>query len=224
MVIELIKTRGIKHTSLKLTDMKNIIFVGLLAFIAVTSFTACDDDPIVSPDVVELTAEEEAGLLLMREEEKLARDVYLYLFDEYGNDIFKNISNAEQTHMDKVLDVLNQYGFEDNASTERGVFNNPDLQALYDALIIQGDISLVDALTVGATIEDVDIYDLDRLSLETTNADILEIYEALNCGSRNHMRGFIKNLDNNSASYAPQFISQADFDAIIASENEHCGQ
>ena len=53
-----------------------------------------------------MTQAEKDGLILMREEEKLARDVYLHSFDLYGVQIFSNISNAEQTHMDRILDLL----------------------------------------------------------------------------------------------------------------------
>ena len=104
-----------------------------------------------------------------------------------------------------------------------GKFQNQDLQALYNQLIAQGSTSNIEALKVGATIEDVDIKDLRNLSAETTNSLILNVYSNLMCGSRNHMRAFSGSLKNLGVTYVPQFITQAEYDAIINSTNEQCG-
>ena len=42
--------------------------------------------------------------------------------------------------------------------------------------IEQGDISILEALKVGATIEDVDIYDLERINGTTDNEDLNKLY------------------------------------------------
>ena len=97
------------------------------------------------------------------------------------------------------------------------------MQALYNQLIAQGSTSNIEALKVGATIEDVDIKDLRNLSAETTNSLILNVYSNLMCGSRNHMRAFSGSLKNLGVTYVPQFITQAEYDAIINSTNEQCG-
>jgi len=92
---------------------------------------------------------------------------------------------------------------------------NPDLQLLYDDLIAQGNQSLEAALTVGATIEDLDIADLQQRATDTP--DIALVYANLEKGSRNHMRAFVRNLDQRGVAYSPVYISQADFDAIVSS-------
>lgn len=170
-----------------------------------------------------ITPEEEDMLKYMREEEKLARDVYVAFFNQYEINVFNNISKSEQRHMDAVLCLLEHYGIEDPASTETGVFNNPELQNLYDDLISQGSASLDDALSVGATIEDVDIFDLEGYVNQTSNEAILNIFGHLTCASRNHMRAFSGLLNENGLSYTPQYISQEDYDAIIEGTNEMCG-
>ena len=58
------------------------------------------DDAISQLPVSELNNVEAEGLLFMREEEKLAQDVYLTLFEEWSVTTFRNISNSEQTHTD----------------------------------------------------------------------------------------------------------------------------
>ena len=45
-----------------------------------------------------LSAKEASDLIFLREEEKLARDVYLALYDAWGTPIFLNISSSEQKH------------------------------------------------------------------------------------------------------------------------------
>lgn len=160
-------------------------------------------------------------LNFMREEEKLARDVYIFLYDQYGVAVFNNIARSEQQHMGGLLCLLDYYELDDPASDEYGVFNNDDLQALYNSLIDLGQNSLEDALTVGATIEDVDIQDLLESLELTDNPAIITVLENLTCGSRNHLRAFVGLLDGN---YTPQYITQEMYDDIIGSDPETCGE
>jgi hypothetical protein len=159
----------------------------------------------------------------MREEEKLARDVYLAMYDRYAIPIFKNISKSEQHHMNQVLCLLEYYNLPDPASPDTGIFNDPDLQALYNDLIALGTISLVDGLTVGATIEDLDIFDLEEHIGETSNEAIVRIFSSLSCASGNHLRSFTAWLENKGITYVPQYISQEDYDGIISLPHQFCG-
>ena len=165
----------------------------------------------------ELSIAESDGLLFMREEEKLARDVYIYLYAQWGAEVFDNISKSEQTHTDAILTLLDKYGIVDPVgNTEEGIFVNTDLQALYDALIISGSSSLINALYVGAEIEEIDILDIQAL-VDTLdgNEDVAIVYESLLKGSRNHLRAFVKNLANQGVDYAPSHLTQEVYDAIV---------
>jgi len=172
-----------------------------------------------------LSALEEAGIAFMREEEKLARDVYLELSSQWNQNVFENITVSEQTHMDAVLALINRYGILDPVgSNPEGVFVDPILQGLHDMLVARGSLSLIDALIVGAEIEELDIIDLDlRLQDVVDNADIELVYENLKKGSRNHLRAFIRSLDNQNFPYQPQHLTQAAFDEIINSPTEQGG-
>ena len=168
-----------------------------------------------------LTDGDIAGLKLMREEEKLARDVYMVLYDKWNLPIFNNIANSEQTHTDAVKTLLDVYDIEDPVFTDKpGVFTNQELQTLYDDLVNQGNASLLEALIVGATVEDLDIFDLNELIAQTENQDILLVYNNLVKGSRNHMRSFIEQIENNGGTYTAQFIEQSELDEIISSSQE----
>ena len=173
------------------------------------------------PEQDALTDEEIAGLKLMREEEKLARDVYMVLYNEWNLPIFNNIANSEQTHTDAVKTLLDMHGIEDPVSIdEPGVYANQKLQTLYNDLVNQGSASLLEALIVGATVEDLDIFDLNELIAQTENQDILLVYNNLIKGSRNHMRSFIEQIENNDGTYTAQFIEQSELDEIVSSSQE----
>ncbi|NPV49646.1 MAG: DUF2202 domain-containing protein [Candidatus Methanofastidiosum sp.] len=167
-----------------------------------------------------LTDAEKEDLLYMREEEKLARDVYIKLYEKWNVPIFSNISNSEQTHTDSVKFLIDRYGLNDPSVNEVGKFTNNDLQALYDSLIEKGSNSLEDALVVGATVEEVDIIDLKEAISHTDKADIKTVYENLMKGSRNHLRSFVSNMKSRGYSYIPQYLAQEEFDEIVNSQIE----
>ncbi|HET9431231.1 MAG TPA: DUF2202 domain-containing protein [Chitinophagaceae bacterium] len=168
-----------------------------------------------------LNSTELSSLPFMREEEKLARDVYITLYNNWGVNIFTNISISEQTHMESILLLLNKYSLIDPVgSNPVGEFRNTLLQGLYTQLVAQGSISLLEAYKVGATIEDLDIFDLNTALISIDNQDIRLVYDMLTKGSRNHLRSFYKNILNVGGTYTPQYISQAEFDAIVNSPME----
>lgn len=162
-----------------------------------------------------------SNLPFMREEEKLARDVYITLYNKWRVSIFYNISTSEQSHMDGILILLNRYSISDPVGSNAvGVFGNVQLQNLYTQLVLQGSVSLAEAYKVGATIEDLDIFDLTNALENCDNQDIQLVYESLTKGSRNHLRSFYKFILSTGGIYIPQYISQAAFDAIISSAME----
>ncbi|HND93478.1 MAG TPA: DUF2202 domain-containing protein, partial [Anaerolineales bacterium] len=137
----------------------------------------------------DLSAEEAAALLFMREEEKLARDVYNQMYALWGQPVFQNIAASEQTHTDEIKLLLDRYGLADPA-LDPGQFTDPNLQALYNQLIAQGSVSVTEALNVGALVEQTDIADLQNRLAQTDNADIQLVYTNLMNASYNHLAAF----------------------------------
>jgi len=174
----------------------------------------------------DLNDAEKAGLIFMREEEKLAKDVYKTLFEQYEEKIFQNIARSEDRHTNAVLRLINRYDLEDPVkSDDIGVFVNQDLQGLYNALVAKGSANLVNALSVGAEIEEIDILDLRKYMTEVVeNDDIIFVYDNLLRGSRNHLRAFTKTLANLDGNYVPQHLTREDYDEIISSEQEKGGK
>lgn len=171
-----------------------------------------------------LSSAEEAGILLMREEEKLARDVYLTLYEKWNIPVFANIAASEATHMDAMEMLIERYGLEDpvadESSAARGSYQREEFEELYSDLTEQGLASYTAALEVGAFIEDLDIADLQKLISESSNADVKVVYQNLVKGSRNHLRAFTRQLERYDGKYIPQYITEADYQQIITSRNE----
>jgi hypothetical protein len=172
-----------------------------------------------------LTPQEAEQLGYLREEEKLARDVYQLFYRQWGLFSFDNIAGAEQRHMDSVLSMLQRYGLSDPALDQAGLFSNPELQQLYDNLIAQGQASQTAALWVGGLIEEVDMQDLDEMIGSTDKEDLISLYEKLHCGSRNHLRAFVRQIENRGEVYTAQVLSQEEVDRIVDSPMERrCGR
>jgi hypothetical protein len=143
----------------------------------------------------ELSDAQKEGLVFMVEEEKLARDVYEYLYANWDLTIFSNIAKAEQQHMDTVITLLEKYNLDYAATLQtRGSFENEELQSLYDTLTAKGEVSVLEALEVGKLIEEVDIEDLEELVTGNIPDDLKVVYENLLKGSYNHLSAFVNQL------------------------------
>lgn len=146
-----------------------------------------------------LTEEQEAALIYLREEEKLARDVYVALAGELedGTRIFVNISASEQKHMDSVKQLIDIYGLVDPVVNDAiGEFSNEELAKLYIKLTDKGSLSLIDALEVGVIIEEMDIEDIEMMrdDLGFIQTDVIRVLTNLLAGSHNHLDAFNKSL------------------------------
>jgi hypothetical protein len=152
-----------------------------------------------------LSEEEVDHILYIRQEEKLARDVYLALYDHYAQDpflarIFLNISNSEQRHMDAVKRLIDAYGLTDPVEDDtEGVFpdTDDDFTSLYVNLVAQGKIGYCEALNVGVDIETLDIEDLELALTEATSPAVIRVFTNLLNGSNNHLNAFESRIASN---------------------------
>ena len=167
-----------------------------------------------------LSENDKAGLVKMREEEKLAFEVYTFLDEKWNHRVFNNIKESESRHGDLIKELLDKYDLKDPYINTTGKYVSAEMQKSYLELTQKGSISLKDAFLVGAIIEDMDIADLDKLMAETTNKDLIVVYDNLNRGSRNHMRAFSRQLDMLNVAYTPAYIPKERYTAIINGEHE----
>lgn len=153
--------------------------------------TAMDDDIEFPAVAARIDRREAEGLIRMREEEKLARDIYLALYARWGKRVFSNIIQSEQRHMDAIKRLLDRYQLQDPAAgKDVGVFESDEIQKLYDDLAAEGSSSLESAFKVGVAVEKLDIQDLSLLLGKTDHADIRTVYKNLLSASRRHLKAF----------------------------------
>ena len=179
-------------------------------------------------ETIKLNQQEKDAIQYMREEEKLARDVYNFLYDKWNTNPFDNIRQSEQTHMDRMKTLISTYRLADPVTMnndKQGVFQNIFLQQQYNELITAGSRSLAEALKAGAKIEELDIADLEERIKQTARQDILSAYNDLKRASENHLRAFVRRLTAQGVSYTPVLLEQTAFDRIVAgSGNQRRGR
>jgi len=169
----------------------------------------------------ELSKNEIETINHMREEEKLAYDVYTAFNQKWDMRIFSNIRKAEKRHLNTMGDIIEKYELEDPVKDlPPGKFNDPEMQKVYDSFIERGMKSKQEALLVGAEIEDLDINDIRVNFSKLDNLDLKTVLSNLERGSENHLRAFNRNLKNYDMVYEPKHISKEDFDKIISSGNK----
>ena len=188
-----------------------------------------------------LDANEETHLVFMREEEKLARDVYITLGALYPKaKIFGRIDDSEQRHTCAVCDMLKKYGVDDpNTNDNVGVYTGEAygeyFTEKYRQLTERGSENLLAALHVGALVEEMDMEDINYCPKEileqdnginakdqcgkiyTDNPDVRRLYTSLLEGSENHLRAFVRNIERiqGKGSYQAQYLEQDQVDQIL---------
>lgn len=211
---------------MKTIKLKAILVSIIIANFGVTQCTEINANADALADGLfntELTAgdtisdEVKEAIIFMREEEKLARDVYLTLYEKYPLRPFLNISKSEQVHMDAMLYLINLYNIEDPVKdNEIGAFENSDLQSLYKELISRGSESKTEALMVGALIEEIDILDLEEALLDAgPNEELNRVYTNLCKASKNHLRAFVRVLSVNGVTYEPVKLDKNSYASIV---------
>ncbi|NPA27565.1 MAG: DUF2202 domain-containing protein [Epsilonproteobacteria bacterium] len=168
----------------------------------------------------ELTQQNKDDLAFMGNEERLAYDLYTYLYNYHltnSNTEIRQLSNianqSETTHIKVVRDLVNKYEIEPDELTiigepvasrttpqdelPAGKYDVEHVQELYDALEDKGKQSVRDALEVGCMVEVTDINDLNP-KIDAANAsgakDLVEAFEFLRAGSYNHYWAFDRGL------------------------------
>lgn len=173
---------------------------------------------MAGPTTTALAAAEVDALRRMREEEKLAHDVYRAL--ESNSFVFERIQGAERHHFAMVGMLLQRHGVADPAKPEPGVFTDPALQARYRELVDQGKVSRQAALATGVEVEEQDLRDLAEALAQTKQPGIRHVYENLSRATRNHLRAFHHALVAEGGTYTPKFLDRTAFEQILAAPME----
>lgn len=179
------------------------------------------DGALADLSMGQLSEAEVEAILYLREVEKLARDVLRVLGEQWDAEVFRRVAESENTHTEAIKALIDRYKLWDPSSvTWDGYYNNEELLALYRQLVRQGERSRVEALRVGATIEEISILDLREYRAEADDEDVQMVYENLLRASRNHLRLFVAQLWQEGETYERTYLRQNLFDEIVGTPPE----
>ncbi|MEO7488531.1 MAG: DUF2202 domain-containing protein [Ferruginibacter sp.] len=173
---------------------------------------------VLSQQYVSLTHAEKDAIVYMREEEKLARDVYDSMYAKWGGNPFGNIRQSEQVHMNRMKMLITKYQLQDPVEQTgdlQGKFVSSLMRQYYNELAAAGSQSITAALKAGAKIEELDIADLEERIKQTMKQDIIQSFEFLKMASHNHLRAFVRRLKMEGVDYVPVILNEVKFNTII---------
>ncbi len=166
-----------------------------------------DARPVCDPETL-------AALRAQYAEERMAARVYRTLAEQYPQlRPLQNIPLAEDRHAGSVATLL---AAADPAFSLSAMIKDPQYSTLGDDLIARGRVSEIEALRVGAWIEEKDILDLRALAARLEHAGARAIVDQLERGSHHHLTAFVRNLRRRGVTYEPQLLSADDFGAILS--------
>jgi hypothetical protein len=169
----------------------------------------------------ELGQAEKEGLFQLLGQEKLLGDVYAKLYEKWQQPEFKSLPSGENRHAGGVLALLKKYQLTDpNADKAAGVFADATLMQQYQELVTKGSTSLVEAMTVLASLEEQDAVALEKAIAATDNFDVQFVYRQLAKGSRNHLRDLVGLLRGKGATYQPVSYGATEFQQILDTPKE----
>jgi len=163
----------------------------------------------------DLTANEIEFAYAVREDEKVARDLYFAFFEKYKLKAFENISKAESNHIRAVELLLSYYEIDYPEIGEYGKFADPTRQQMYDSLLIKGETAL-EAFKVMAQLEEENIVSFGEVLEDIENDNIAIVIENLLKASENHFKAAIRQITALGGEYTAQYMSQEQYSAIIA--------
>ncbi len=182
-----------------------------------TGSSSVTDTNLTTPTTMTLTQEQIYEIAFMWNEEKMAHDLYLNLYNLYANDaaaqpLYNIATRSEVQHMNAVDGLLQKYDLDATnvdgdfagpydatklAALGSGEFSLDEIQSLYDQLYAKGSQSLQDALEVGCIVEVTDVNDLNlALEIAGDKQDLVNVFTFLRNGSYNHYWAFDRALKN----------------------------
>lgn len=228
---------------------KRVLVDGLVGFIVALGaaaamamgITLAGKAAYASVDGIVLDYNEQTHLIFMREEEKLARDVYIKLSTMYpDHPIFGNIDDSEQRHTEAVRDMILKYGLDDPSTNDNvGVYTGEDygwyFTEKFGQLVARASVGELEALYVGAFIEELDMMDINQCpkvivetdngiddisqcgKVYTDNADVANLYASLLDGSDSHLEAYVRNIERyiGKGNYQAQVLPQAQVDELL---------
>lgn len=162
-----------------------------------------------------LTADETEFLYAIREDEKIAHDVYAAFSALYpAAKTISKIMTAESSHISAAEAVLDYYEIEYPPLSDTGIFEDADRQALYNDLITKGT-TLIKAYGTMALMEEETVYAYKSIQNQLTNSNLSLLLSQLIKASSNHLRATVRQVVKLGGSYSPAYLSDEEYQTII---------
>jgi len=170
-----------------------------------------------------LGADEQRDLQRIREQRKLARDLYWDLAKHWGSLVLVRLGAAEQAHLNALDTLLDHYDLSDPvAGPAVGESGDPKFHALHAQIVEVGHRSEMAASQAGLLVEEMSLSDLAAARARTRRPEIAAVYDDLLRDSRNHLRALFRQMQRFEGEYVPQSLSLSDFEAIVWTQPEPC--
>ena len=213
--------------------MKILTTIGILVFTA-NILPACPagrgtgngcsgGSRLASTAPLTLDAAAKAALSFQIEEERMAGELYRAFGEKQVAPPFQNIPRAEARHQELLVSLANRAGLGATGPAQAGHYETPAMQTRYDTLLARGRISLIEALKVGALVEEQDIADLRALTATTNDSELKAAATMLEEGSRHHLGAFVRNLRAQGVEYVAQVLTPAELAALTTSTRRDRG-
>jgi len=180
----------------------------------VTTFNLAGETPPFD-STADLTADEIEFVYAVREDEKVARDLYTLFFEKYSLKVFSTIAKSESNHMRAVEILLDYYEIDFPIPGAYGVFEDSARQTIYDSLVIKGSTAL-EGFRVMAQMEEECVISYRNVLADITNSNIKIVIENLGKASENHFKAAIRQVTALGGTYSPKYMTQEEYNAIIA--------
>jgi len=159
-----------------------------------------------------------AELIAAYEEERMAHDLYIAAAARWNLPVFAHIAAAEVRHASAVQQLAATVeATVPTAAT--GVYSTPEIQSMYDQLLVLIEGSESGALQAGALVEETDIMDLRSLKTRATDATTVAVLSNLERASFNHLNAFVQNLAARGITYTPKVMTREEFAAVVSDPN-----
>lgn len=164
-----------------------------------------------------LTTDEIEFIYAVREDEKLAHNLYIYFVTQYPTARqLANIGNAEINHITTIERVFTYYEIDFPTLGQPGVFTDENRQAIYTRLTAQGS-TLHEAYQVMAALEEENIVIYSKVASELTNPNLQLIINNLAQSSENHFKVLVNQITAWGSIYTPTLLEASQYEEILDS-------
>lgn len=153
--------------------------------------------------------------LKLYQEEKMAFDLYGEFYERWSLNVFNTIQQREAKHVWCVERIMDNYGYKYRTNTNTGLYQDKEIQKLYDELTVKGCISDLAALEAAAYIKEKHIAQLRERIRYQEDGYVVKVIFLMESAAQSHLKAFVKSIRLSGSDYSPQFLTEDEFCNIM---------